>query len=94
MIRVVPDIRPDIQPFFDIRYPAGYPVSFAGYPVSGKFIGRISGKISIRYNPSFVECFIDINFNELQGTEDRAAPPPAVPPRHDVPHSRRSGTGG
>ena len=23
----------------------------AGYPVSGKIIGRISGQISIRYNP-------------------------------------------
>ena len=29
--------------FFYIRYPAGYPVSFSGYP--------ISGQISIRYNP-------------------------------------------
>ena len=26
-------IRPDIRPFY-IRYPAEYPVSFAGYPVS------------------------------------------------------------
>ena len=26
----------------------------AGYPVSGKIIGRISGQISIRYNPSLV----------------------------------------
>ena len=25
----------------------------AGYPVSGKIIGRISGQISIRYNPTF-----------------------------------------
>ena len=25
--------RPDIRNFFYIRYPAGYPVSFAGYPV-------------------------------------------------------------
>ena len=24
----------------------------AGYPVSGKIVGRISGQISIRYNPS------------------------------------------
>ena len=31
--RVAPDIRPAGYPaFFDIRYPAGYPVSFAGYP--------------------------------------------------------------
>jgi len=36
--RVVPDIRlagylAGYPAFFDIRYPAGYPVSFAGYPV-------------------------------------------------------------
>ena len=31
--RVAPDIRPAGYPAFsDIRYPAGYPVSFAGYP--------------------------------------------------------------
>ena len=31
--RVVPDIRLAGYPaFFDIRYPAGYPVSVAGYP--------------------------------------------------------------
>ena len=29
---------PDIRPFFHILYPAGYPVSFAGYPA-----GRITG---------------------------------------------------
>ena len=35
----------------------------AGYPVSGKIIGRISGKISIRYNffkvrtcSTYIEC--------------------------------------
>ena len=33
----------------DIRYPAKL---LAGYPVSGKIISRISGQISIRYNPS------------------------------------------
>ena len=37
---------------FYIYYLAGYPVSAqAGYPVSGKIIGRITGQISIRYNP-------------------------------------------
>ena len=29
---------PDIRPYFDIRYPAGYPDSFAGY-----LAGRITG---------------------------------------------------
>ena len=34
-IRVAPDIRPAGYPaFFDIWYPAGYPVSFAGYLVA------------------------------------------------------------
>ena len=41
--RVAPDIRPAGYPaFFDIRYPAGYPVSLAGYP-AGYPVGRIAG---------------------------------------------------
>ena len=45
--RVVPDIRLAGYPagypaFFDIRYPAGYPVSIAGYP-AGYPAGRITG---------------------------------------------------
>jgi hypothetical protein len=42
-------VNPSIRP--DIRYPAltGYP---AGYPVSGFWFGRISGKISIRCIPN------------------------------------------
>ena len=40
MPRVAPDIRPaGYTAFFNIQYPAGYPVSFVGYPV-----GRISGQ--------------------------------------------------
>ena len=36
-----------------IYYLAGYPVSGqAGYPESGEIIGRISGQISIRHNPT------------------------------------------
>ena len=43
VFRVAPDIRLAGYPaFFDIRYPAGYPVSFAGYP-AGYPIGRIAG---------------------------------------------------
>ena len=36
--RVVPDIRLTGYPAFDIRYPVGYLVSYAGYPA-----GRITG---------------------------------------------------
>ena len=36
----------DIRPFFDILYPAGYGICFAGYPVSDRYLtGRISCQI-------------------------------------------------
>ena len=35
--------------FFEKKF---YIYYLAGYPVSGKIIGRISGQISIRYNPT------------------------------------------
>ena len=38
VVGVVPDNPAGYPAFFDIRYPAGYPVSFAGYPA-----GRITG---------------------------------------------------
>jgi hypothetical protein len=43
-------VKPSVRP--DIRYPAltGYS---AGYPVSGFWFSRISGKISIRCIPTF-----------------------------------------
>ena len=47
----------------------------AGYPVSGKNIGRISGQISIRYNPkliviSSVHFFLFYKFPNLWGPMD------------------------
>ena len=39
------DINIFISPKRSIHY-------LAGYPVSGKVIGRLSGQISIRYNPN------------------------------------------
>ena len=62
-----------IEKKFFIYCLAGYS---AGYPVSGNIIGRISGQISIRYNPS--EIFRSMNVIYLAG--DPGGPEHQVPP--------------